>query len=345
MKRNLLVGALLLMLPVLFLQPLQAKTKTVPNIIFDNDMGNDVDDVMALDILLKYHDAGKINLAAILLDRDAPSAAAYCDLYDTWCGYPNIPLGIIKDGANPTPEEKSYARKVWNLEEDGQPVFKRTHSDPTALPDAVELYRKILSQAKDKSIVIIATGFSTNIARLMDTPADKYSPLTGMELMKKKVSWISVMAGDFQRPTYSEYNVKLDIPAAKKFFENTPVPLAFSDFLLGRSIKYPGTSVQQDFTWVKHHPFVEAYVVYEKMPYDRPTWDPTSVLYAMEPNGGFFGLSEKGNVEVTEKGNTLFTPSATGKCRYLTVTDGQRKKILDFFTGLIPQRPRKCVAK
>ncbi|MDD7252132.1 MAG: nucleoside hydrolase [Prevotellaceae bacterium] len=318
--------------------------KDIPQIIFDNDMGNDVDDIFALDLLLKYHEAGKIRLIGILTNRDAPSAAAFCDLYDTWCGCPNIPIGIVKNGANPTPEEKSYAYKIWQLkDESGLPLFKTSLGDPTKLPDAVELYRKLLATAPDKGVVIISTGFSTNLARLMETSGDKICALSGMQLIKKKVSWISVMAGDFRRPTYGEYNVINDIPGAKKLFEQTPVPIAFSDFLLGRSIKYPASSIQQDFGWAAHHPLVEAYIRYQKMPYDRPTWDPTAVLYALEPKAGFFELSDRGNVTVTDKGYTHFVPSPTGKCRYLTVTDEQRAKILKFFTDNIPVQHNKKV--
>ena len=345
MPNNILRGTLLLLL-ALFTLPCRAATvRTVPNVIFDNDMGNDVDDIMALDILLKYHDMGKIKLTGILTNRDAPSAAAFCDMYATWCGHSDIPLGIVVNGVNPTPEEQSYATRTLNLTENGKALFPVTHKDPKALPDAVTLYRRLLAKAKDKSVIIISTGFSTNLARLMETAADSYSPLNGTDLMKKKVCWISVMAGDFRRPEYAEYNVKTDIPAAQKFFQETPVPIAFSDFLLGKSICYPATSIEKDFGWVKHHPLVEAYRLYAKMPYDRPTWDPTSVLYALEPNAGFFDLSEKGTVTVNEKGCTLFTPSATGKCRYLTVNDEQKKKILNFFTTLIPKHPRHCIGK
>ncbi|MBP3774509.1 MAG: nucleoside hydrolase [Bacteroidaceae bacterium] len=325
---------------------LQASAKAdKPLIIFDNDMGNDVDDIFALDILLKYHDMGKIKFIGVLLNRDAPSAAAFVDLYDTWCGHPEIPIGITHLGPNPTAEQKSYANKVWRMEENGKRIFRTTREDPRTYPDAVDLYRRLLARAANKSVVIVSTGFSNNIARLMETTGDDISPLSGMELLKRKVSWVSVMAGDFQRPDYAEYNVKNDVPAAKKFFENSPVPIAFSDFLLGKSICYPATSVENDFTWTKHHPLVEAYKVYLKMPYDRPTWDPTSVLYAVEPTAGFFGLSERGNVTVTEKGCTHFHPSPTGNCRYLTVTDAQRKKILDFFTEIAPKRPKHCIAR
>lgn len=350
MKLPYLFGAFLLLLPISQsyakkVSSVSGKKTSPQNIIFDNDMGNDVDDIMAIDILLKYQDMGKIKVLGILSNRDAPSSIAFCDLYDTWCGYPQIPLGIVVNGSNPTPEKQSYATKILNLKVKGKKVFKTTYSDPRNLPNAVDLYRKLLSKAKDKSVIIISTGFSSNLSRLMETQGDKYSPLNGTELLKKKVSWISVMAGNFRTGAKGEYNVTNDIPAAKKFFEETPVPLAFSDFDLGKSIRYPGTSVLNDFKWVKHHPFVEAYKTYAKMPYDRPTWDPTSVLYALEPNAGFFGLSDKGNVSVDAKGVTTFTPSATGKCRYLTVTDTQRKKILDFFIKFIPQRPRHCMLK
>ena len=32
-------------------------------------------------------------------------------------------------------------------------------------------------------------------------------------------------------------------------------------------------SIERDFGYVPWHPIVEAYRAYQKMPYDRPTWD------------------------------------------------------------------------
>jgi hypothetical protein len=40
---------------------------------------------------------------------------------------------------------------------------------------------------------------------------------------------------------------------------------------------------------MKHHPLREAYELYQKMPYDRETWDLTAVLYAVRPDSGYFG--------------------------------------------------------
>ncbi len=333
------LGAVLVLF-VLSLGSISVNAAQRTNIIFDTDMGNDVDDVMAMDLLLKYHEAGKINLLAVMGNRQAESCCAFIDMYDTWFGYPNIPIGQVINGSNPTPEEKSYATKTLSKTINGKPMFKTTHKDQKAYPNAVDLYRKILAKAKNKSVVIVSVGFSSNLSRLMETTGDEYSPLNGMELLKKKVSYISVMAANFLPDAKPEYNVWNDVLAARKLFTESPVPLIFGTFDLGKKILYPGSSVQNDFKWTAYHPFVVAYESYKKMPYDRPTWDPISALFAIEPNMGFFSLSEKGNVAVDDKGGTVFTPDANGKCRYLITTPEQNEKIKNYFVKCISRQPK-----
>ncbi len=326
-------------------QTASAKNENVPNIIFDTDMGNDVDDIMALDILLKYHDAGKINLMGIMNNRQAPSGVAYIDLYTSWCGHSKMPIGNVMGGVNPTKEQNSYSFKTWNLKEDGKLVFQTKRNVSKDVKDAVQLYRELLSKAKDGSVIIISVGFSTNLAHLMASGPDKYSILSGTELLKQKVKYFSIMAGNFEKQNYREYNVLNDVPAAKELFENPPMPIVFTDFELGLRILYPATSIENDFGWVKYHPYVESYKVYGKMPFDRPTWDPIAALYALESDSEFFGLSETGTVKVTSNGCTEFTPTASGKCRYLICTDEQCRMIRDHFVKVISQRPKGCKAK
>ena len=49
--------------------------------------------------------------------------------------------------------------------------------------------------------MIAQVGFSTNLARLLDTGADEYSTLSGIELVKRKVKLLSLMAGTSSRST------------------------------------------------------------------------------------------------------------------------------------------------
>lgn len=310
-------------------------------VIIETDLGNDVDDALALDLLYKYQDAGKIRLLAVNLNKEGKAPAEYADILNTWYGYPDIPIGIIREGADCEEDAINYAKAVVDLKDSlGNPLFARSHPDYDNYPEAVTLYRKLLSQEPDNSVVIASVGFSTNLIRLLETPADDFSELTGKELVEKKVKLLVTMAGCFNDPNLHEYNVVKDIPAAKVIFGEWPTPVVTSPFEVGIQVNYPATSIENDFGWTPAHPVVEAYKAYLPMPYDRPTWDPTAVLYAVE-GGDWFTVSEPGRIIVTDEGSTLFEADEAGTRRYLSVTEDQAKAILDHFVEVITSEPRK----
>ena len=107
-------------------------------VIFDTDMGNDVDDVLALDMLYKYMDAEKINLLAIMTNKNGAGSARFLDIMNTWYGYPNIPIGIVRNGAK-CDNTNNYAQIVSDMKVDGKPMFRTTVPDVTTLPDAEKL--------------------------------------------------------------------------------------------------------------------------------------------------------------------------------------------------------------
>ena len=75
------------------------------------------------------------------------------------------------------------------------------------------------------------------------------------------------------------------------------------------------------------------------MPYDRPTWDLTSLLYVVEPNEGYFQTSEKGIITVDSLGATSFKPQTDGSHIYLKVDDTQAEVVKDRFVELIKVKP------
>ena len=307
-------------------------------VIFETDIGNDVDDALALDMLYKYVEWGQVDLLAVMINKDAPAPAEYMDIMNTWYGHTDIPVGIVRDGSDDPWGQ--YAQKVVDLKnEDGTPMFARSRESYDDLPDAHILYRQILAKQPDASVVIATVGFSTNLARLLDTPADEYSPLTGKELVAKKVKFLSAMAGNISELEHHEYNVVKDLPAAVKVFAEWPTEIVVSTFEVGRAIKYPGESIENDFTWAPKHPMVEAYKAYLPMPYDRPTWDLTSVLYAVEGDS-WFTMSEPGRIEITSEGSSVFTPCPDGNVRYMKVDDAQCAAILGRFKEVITSQPK-----
>jgi hypothetical protein len=116
-----------------------------------------------------------------------------------------------------------------------------------------------------------------------------------------------------------------------------------SGFEIGMALPFPAERIEHGFAYVQDHPVAEAYRSYMKMPYDRPTWDLTAVLYAVRPDEKYFSLSPPGTVAVLPDGSAHFEPSATGKHRYLVLTDEQRARTLEAMIMLASQPPANCV--
>lgn len=308
-------------------------------IIFETDMGNDIDDAMALDLLFKNMDAGNIKLLGVGVHKNNPYSKEFIDIMRCWYGYKKMPIGV--NSACVTDMDcVDYCTKTCKMtDENGAPLFARSKNPK--YEEAVDMYRRLLSKADDNSVVIVTVGFSTTIAQLLESQPDKYSKLTGCELVAKKVKYFSAMAGEFTIPEFAEYNVFNDLGAARTLFETSPVPIVFTPWQIGEQVQYPGASIEKDFEWGESHPMVEAYKHYQQMPYNRPTWDVIAAYYACHPDAGCFTISEPGNIKVVGKGVTQFTPAKDGNCRYMTVTPEQVKQILNYFYQVIPQKP-KC---
>src|SRR5438270_4222977 len=72
-------------------------------VIFDTDMGNDVDDALALAILHSLTDRGECRLIGVTLTNANPSAVPYVRLVNAFYGRGELPVGAasktIKGGA------------------------------------------------------------------------------------------------------------------------------------------------------------------------------------------------------------------------------------------------------
>ncbi|MBI3860882.1 MAG: DUF1028 domain-containing protein [Planctomycetia bacterium] len=308
-------------------------------LIFDTDMGNDIDDALALGVIHGLQSRGECELLAVTLSKDNEFAAPYVDLVNTFYGRPEIPVGVGRNGK--TPEDSKYIRLPAEAkDEQGRQRYPHRLKSGKDAPEAVGLLRKVLAAQPDGSVVMVVVGFSTNLARLIESRADEHSKLPGQDLIARKCRLLSMMGGMFSpQKREKEYNVYTDLAAAKKVFAEWPTPVVASGFEIGQAIKYPATSIVYDFRYVAHHPLREAYELYQKMPYDRETWDLTSVLYAVRPNQGYFGLSQPGKIEVDNHEITQFKPAEGGPHRHLTVTPEQIVRVREALVQLASQPP------
>jgi hypothetical protein len=149
-----------------------------------------------------------------------------------------------------------------------------------------------------------------------------------------------VMAGNFATGQ-PEFNLAQDVPSAVKLFHDWPTPIVVSGFEIGIALPFPAERIEHDFAYVQDHPVAEAYRSYMKMPYDRPTWDLTAVLYAVRPNGRYFSLSQPGTITILPDGSSRFEPSPAGNHRYLRLTDEQRARTLETLILLASEPPAR----
>jgi inosine-uridine nucleoside N-ribohydrolase len=316
-----------------------ATAGTVP-LIFDTDMGNDVDDALALGLIHAFQRRGDCRLIAVTLSKDHRYAAPFVDLVNTFYGCGEIPIGVVRGGV--TLGKGDYLRQLACAEDDGQPRYPHKLREGSEATEATALLRRALAAQADGSVVIVQAGFSTNLARLLDSKPDDVSPLDGKTLARRKVRLLSAMAGNFAPAPgerFKDFNLATDVASAKKVFQQWPTPIVVSGFEVGNAILYPHRSIEQDYRYVPHHPLAEAYKLYMKMPYDRPTWDLTSVLYAIRLDKSSFGLSGPGRVLVEDDGVTRFQAEKGGLHRYLTVSREQALRVRDAFADLCSEPP------
>jgi len=309
-------------------------------LIFDTDIGNDVDDALALGMIHALASRRECELLAVTITKDNSLAAAFVDAVNTFYGRGSTPIGVVRDGM--TREAGRFLPLAEQRDGDGLRYPHDLASGEEA-PEATRLLREVLAAQPDASVVIVQVGFSTNLARLLATPPDAQSPLSGRELVARKVKLLSLMAGAFRRignnDRYLEYNVVKDIASARRIAADWPTPIVYSGFEIGIAVPYPAVSIEQDYRYVSHHPLAEAYCLYNPPPHNRPTWDLTSVLYAVYPERGFFDLSSPGRVTVEEDGFTRFEEDPAGSHRYLILSDSQQIRVQEALVQLSSQPP------
>ncbi|MCX7818408.1 MAG: nucleoside hydrolase [Kiritimatiellae bacterium] len=307
-------------------------------VVLDTDIGNDVDDVLALGLLHALQSRGECRLLAVTITKDNPLAAAFADAVNTFYGRGEIPIGVVRGGAEPAPGK---FLQLANVRDNGRLRYAHDVRGETA-PEATVLLRRLLRDQPDGSVVFVQVGFSSNLARLLTSPPDDISPLSGLELVARKARLLSIMAGAFQLingRSHHEYNVVKDIPAAQIVAAQWPTPVVWSGFEIGIALPYPASSIERDYRYVAHHPLAEAYVLYQPPPHNRPTWDLTSALYAVRPDRGYFELSEPGRVVVEDNGLTRFEPSPDGRHRYLVLRPEQVARVTEALVLLASQPP------
>lgn len=326
---------------------MNAQKKEPVKMILDADFGSSTDDLFTLMMLHHYIDEGLVDLKGIIVDRMDINNAGVVDIFNTYYGHPDIPIGIERNGVV-KPRVFIPYNGICNLKDkDGKLLFKRTKTNDE-LKNSLEdykLYRKILSEAENNSISIVAIGFATSLAELMKSGADEYSSLTGAELVQQKVKGVYIQSGRFE-PTDSlcGYNMRAASAQSKIFYDLLPknVDLNMSPSMVGDGMNYLPEDVLADLKDVEINPIKAVYENY-KCDTGQRMWDSNCLVQAVYGDEAY-NLSPRGWVTFVDKGEEslmLFKEDKNGNARYQIWGDSyfNMEKLMDIRRH---NRMRKC---
>jgi len=299
-------------------------------IIFDTDMGPDYDDVGALTLLHAFADNGEANILATVSSNRYTNSVPCIEIINRYFGRPNIPLGAPRQGVDMI--DPRFTRIYWP---EILPLLyphqiKRTED----APDAVSVYRKVLSSQPDASVHIICTGFLTNLAALLQSKPDEYSDLDGTALVKKKVNRLIAMAGGF--PQDREFNVCTDSTASVIVFKQWPTPITLSGFEIGVEILTGKRLMASDITC---SPVKDAFSMGMTLdPDGRCSWDETAALVGVRSCGDYFG-TVKGRMIVAPNGDNTWADDPDGTQEHL-IWKMPKEEITRIIEDLMMHQPK-----
>ena len=288
----------------------------MPLIVLDTDIGSSTDDLFAMEMLYRYEEQGRCRLLGVVVDREGEQNAAFTDVMNTYFGHGDVPIGLVREGIDNPKVWIDYAHVADIKDNNEQPMFQRTVTDYSKLPDGWLLYRRLLASQPDNSVSIVCTGFVTCLAQLLQSEGDEYSPLNGVELVRQKVKCIYLQGGVFGEAEEPDFNFAQGANFAQEFFSLWPtdVDMVFSPMETGQAVEYTPEQVISDVSWTDVHPIKQVYMNCNCNTGQR-MWDVMPTVQAVEGDE-LFTLSERGNLTVTPKCATIFTASAARYFRY-----------------------------
>jgi len=305
------------------------KQKPVP-IIFDSDIGPDYDDVVAITMLHAFADSGEAKILATVASDKYPNAAAVLSVFNTYFKRPNIPIGIVKGNGVNLSDEQHWSDTL---------VAKYPHKIKSndEAENAVTVYRKILSQQPDNSVTIVTVGFLTNLANLMNSKPDKYSPLDGTTLIHKKVKRLVSMAGRF--PEGKEFNVFMDSTSSQIVFSKWPTEVIFSGFEIGEKIKTGLPLVQNNA--IQNSSVKDVFriclLMAEEDHNGRSSWDETAVLVAVKGFEPYYSV-ESGSIIVNDDGSNSWDKD--GNNQFYLVEKLPHEQVQQLINNLMQHQPK-----
>lgn len=310
---------------------LMAQKKAPIPVIFDSDMGPDYDDVGAIAMLHSFADSGEVRILATVASTRYEGVAAVFEIFNSYFGRPDLPIGVPGANACPWRDKQHWTDSLLAN-------YPHRITANSQAGKALDVYRRVLASQPDQSVVVVTTGFFTNLAELLQSGPDQWSSLRGTELVKKKVKKLVSMAGRF--PSGGEFNVRIDSAASQTVARLWPTPILLSGFEIGYKV-HVGLPLVHNKA-ISRSPVQDVFRI--SIPLDpedslgRMSWDETAVLVAVKGYQPWYRL-QTGTMVVNRDGTNTWINKGS---RHAYLVEAQPPAVVeDLINRLIMHQPLK----
>jgi hypothetical protein len=206
----------------------------------------------------------KVTILGVCYNEVHPLAPAVIDAINTYYHRGTIPIGIYrKNLSDPDPSDYFSHERNYDVDNMMHDAFDNI------VADAVEVYKHLLKDQADASVVIISVGFLNNLHDLLSDPE-------GFALVRRKVKLLAVMGG-LNNDGFNFIRHDL-VDQTQYVLENWPGPLVTTD--VGADMITGETLTGKTPV---NNPVRRAYELEWQQGPDigRSSWDQVTIMYAI----------------------------------------------------------------
>lgn len=285
----------------------------MPTVILDTDIGSDVDDALALGMLLGADEVDLLGITTVYGDTQlrAKIATHLCSIAER-----KIPV-FAGDSAPLSGDQ------VWLSGLEGQGI-ENLHIHNVSPYSGVDFLVHAVN-ARPRQVDLMAIGPLTNIARAIYSSKE----------FSQNIKQLWIMGGDFSESKI-EHNFKCDTIAAKAVLESN-IPIKILDLPSAQKTIIKLSEINRIQNSGKLGPFLYSEIMKWIKP-RRQEWtiphDPIAILGCLNPE--FFQVSNCGNVQISPTGISKWSEHPDGNVQLLSPSEPEAavEKILELLNSL-----------
>jgi len=298
-------------------------------VVFDCDMGESIDDALALAALYGLDGKNECRVVAVSTTNPTLASAAFCEVMGRFyagavsaqfaAAGRTLPVGMATSGIRKM-ETPMLLEPLARKGADGAPVYNHGIQGLVDTADPAAVVRNAFTAQHDQNAALVLAGPAVTVAAALALPGVK-------DLIARKARYlVAVERGLAAHPA-----------SAKTLFAEWPGAIFVVPESMGEVYKFPASAISTAFSWSPNHPVVDAFRAAGNK--DAPAAGALAALHGVRAEKKYFDVSPAGRFELGADGKLTLKPSADGKHHWLEPDAAQAEAAMAAMVELASAKP------